>query len=67
MNQNKGKKIAYTISEAAQATGLSKAYLYKLSSQSKLPISKVGSRVIILESELLKYLQSKIRKGDKND
>jgi len=55
------EKMAYTIREAAEITGLSTAYLYKLSALGKLPVCKVGSRVVILGSELDAWLKSKIR------
>jgi len=54
-------KIALTIQEAAQLSGLSSAYLYALSARGELPVSKVGTRVLILRSELETWLRSKIR------
>ena len=50
------EKMAYTIREAAEITGLSPAYLYKLSALGKLPVCKAGSRVVILRSELEAWL-----------
>ncbi len=61
MNQIEERKIAYTIPEAAKLSGLSTAYLYKLSSMGKLPVSKMGSRVVILQDELVKFLRVNIR------
>ncbi|MDA2921456.1 helix-turn-helix domain-containing protein, partial [Desulfobacterota bacterium AH_259_B03_O07] len=54
-------KLAFSLPEMAQATGLSLAYLYRLSSEGKLPVSKVGGRVLILRSKLEAWLKSKIR------
>jgi len=55
------EKIALTIHEAAQLSGLSVPYLYSLSARGELPVSKVGTRVLILRSELESWLRSKIR------
>ena len=55
-------RLSYSLPEASRLTGLSLAYLYKLSSEGKLPVSKVGGRVIILKSELETFLKSKIRR-----
>jgi len=54
-------KIAVTIHEAAELTGLSVPYLYALSAKGELPVSKVGARVVILRSELETWLKSKVR------
>jgi excisionase family DNA binding protein len=61
MEQNKEKKIAYSIPEAARLTGLSIPYLYALSAKGKLPVSKVGSRCLIMADELEKFLRVHIR------
>ena len=57
------EKLAYTLPEAAAATGLSLSYLYRLSCEGKLPVSKVGTRALILRSELEAFLRSRIRTG----
>jgi len=54
-------KLSYTLPEAAKVTGLSLSYLYRLSAEGKLPVSKVGSRALILRSELEDFLRAKIR------
>jgi len=59
--ESEEKKIALTIREAAQLSGLSVPYLYALSARGELPVSKIGSRVLILRSELETWLRSKIR------
>ena len=58
-------RLSYSLPEASRLTGLSLAYLYKLSCAGKLPVSKVGGRVLILRSELEAWLKSKIRGADK--
>lgn len=57
----RNEKISLTIQEASQVSGLSVPYLYALSARGELPVSKVGTRVLILRSELEVWLRSKIR------
>ena len=61
MDINKLDKITLSIQEAAKLSGLSISYLYKLSSTGELPVCKVGTRVLILRSELEQWLHKKIR------
>lgn len=61
MEVSKKDKIAYSLPEVASLTGLSLSYLYRLSSEGKLPISKIGSRALILRTELEEFLKNKIR------
>jgi excisionase family DNA binding protein len=59
----RSEKISLTIQEASRISGLSVPYLYALSARGELPVSKVGTRVLILRDELEIWLRSKIRKG----
>lgn len=59
-------KLAYTIPEIAKLTGLSVSYLYRLSSEGELPVSKIGSRVLILHDELERWLKSQVRSAKTN-
>lgn len=54
-------KLTYSIREAAKVSGLSVAYLYKLSAEGKLPVCKIGSRVLVLRSELDNFLRAHMR------
>jgi len=58
---NKINKITLSIQEASILSGLSVSYLYKLSSNGELPVCKIGTRVLILRSELEAFLRAKIR------
>ena len=54
-------KLAYTIPEIAKLTGLSVSYLYRLSSEGKLPVCKVGTRCLITSEDLKNWLQEHSR------
>jgi len=49
-------KLAYTIPEIAKLTGLSVSYLYRLSSEGKLPVCKIGTRCLITPEDLKNWL-----------
>jgi len=59
----KDEKLAYTIPEIAKLTGLSVSYLYRLSSQGSLPVCKIGTRCLVLESEFKRWLLEHSRKN----
>ncbi|GJM15986.1 MAG: hypothetical protein DHS20C13_13130 [Thermodesulfobacteriota bacterium] len=61
METGNEQKLSYTLPEVARLTGLSLSYVYRLSAEGKLPISKIGSRALVLRSELEKYLRANIR------
>lgn len=50
-------KLAYNIPEIAKLTGLSVSYLYRLSSEGRLPVCKIGSRCLITSEDLNKWLR----------
>ena len=52
------EKLNYSIQEAAQASGLSVSKLYKLSCERKIPIQKIGSRVLIPRREFEDWLKT---------
>lgn len=56
-NVRLNKKLAYTLREASETTGLSRAKLYSLFSEGKLRRSKAGGRTLILATELERYLR----------
>ena len=58
--EEKGK-LAYTIPEVAKLTGLSVSYLYKLSSENRLPICKIGTRCLIIAEDLNIFLREHSR------
>jgi len=55
------EKLAYSIPEIAKLTGLSVSYLYRLSSEGKLPICKIGSRCLITSDDLNNWLREHSR------
>ena len=57
------EKIAISIKEAARLSGLSVSYLYRLSAEGKLPVSKVGSRCVIVVDDFKAWLRGHIRNG----
>ena len=54
-------KLAYSIQEVAKLTGLSVSYVYRLSSENKLPIIKVGTRCLITPEDLKNWLREHSR------
>lgn len=62
MHETKEKeKLAYTIPEIAKLTGLSVSYLYRLSSEGKLPVCKIGTRCLITPEDLHNWLRKHSR------
>ena len=62
--EEKGK-LAYTIPEIAKLTGLSVSYLYRLSSEGKLPVCKIGTRCLIISDDLNNWLKKNKRRSIK--
>ena len=58
--EEKGK-LAYSIPEVAELTGLSVSYLYRLSAENKLPVCKIGSRVLVISDDLHIFLREHSR------
>ena len=54
-------KLAYTIPEIAKLTSLSVSYLYRLSSEGKLPVCKIGTRCLITSDDLHNWLEKNKR------
>jgi len=59
--EQKGK-LAYTIPEISKLTGLSVSYLYRLSSEGKLPVCKIGTRCLITSDDLHNWLKKNKRR-----
>ena len=51
-------KLAATISEAVEISGLSRSAIYKAAKEKRLPIRKNKGRSLVLISELETFLQS---------
>lgn len=52
------EKLSYSIAEAEAATGLSRAFLYRLMQAGKLRYSKIGARRIIPRSALVELVET---------
>lgn len=63
----KAGKLAVTVREAGQLTGLSRTTLYKLFSNGKLTPRKVGKRTLILVSELEAFVNGLPAGGPSHD
>lgn len=58
------EKIAATIREAIELSGIGRSSLYKLFNEGKLTPRKAGKRTLILVAELESYLKSlPLRRG----
>ena len=53
-----GAKLAHSVPEAAQTTGLSRATLYALHKEGAIRFVKCGRRTLILHEDLVAFLQS---------
>jgi excisionase family DNA binding protein len=51
-------KLAYTIAEASEATGLSRTLLYRFNTEGKISFRKSAGRTVILADELQAFLAS---------
>ena len=52
-------RMAYSIAEAVQATGISRGQFYKLLHEGQLTRRKVGKRTLILREDLQNFLRSR--------
>jgi hypothetical protein len=51
-------KVAFTINEAARASGLSRSLLYLAIARGSLRARKCGARTVIIDSELRTFLRN---------
>jgi excisionase family DNA binding protein len=54
-------KLAWSIAEASQLTGLSKGYYRKIIKAGELKIARAGRRVLILDVDLREWLARNVR------
>jgi excisionase family DNA binding protein len=58
-------RLAYSPSEGAQVLGISRSKIYELIAAGDLKVVKVGSRTLVLHSELARFLTSlSARRGE---
>ena len=54
-------RLAYSPSEGAEVIGISRSKIYELITAGHLKVIKLGSRTLILHSELVRFLASRAR------
>lgn len=54
---NTPEKIAYTVPEACAAIGIGRTNLYKLASQKKVDLRKVGGRTVVTAASLHRLVE----------
>jgi excisionase family DNA binding protein len=54
-------RLAYSPSEGAEVLGISRSKIYELITAGDLKVIKLGSRTLILHSELVRFLASRAR------
>lgn len=59
-------KLAWSIEEIANATGLSKNFLRYEVKRNNLPVRKFGRRVLVLNNDLIEYIESGSKGGKLN-
>ena len=52
------KRLTYTVPEAAEILGLSRPTGYKLANEGKLPVLRIGGRILVSKAGLLKMLEA---------
>jgi excisionase family DNA binding protein len=57
---NVSDRLAYTINEAAAASGLGRTTIYELIKRGELPRAKVGARTLIRRQDLEAMLERKL-------
>jgi excisionase family DNA binding protein len=60
------QKVAFTIKEAARASGISRSFLYVAIGRGALRARKCGARTLILDADLRRFLRSlpRLKKSD---
>lgn len=54
---NNPEKIAYTINEACAAIGIGRSFLYRLGSEGKIDLRKIGGRTLVTAASLERLIQ----------
>jgi excisionase family DNA binding protein len=49
-------RLVYTVTEAAQLLGVSRAFAYELAARGDLPVIRLGRRIVIPKAQLLGLL-----------
>jgi len=60
-------RLAYSPSEGAQVIGISRSKMYELIAAGDLKVTKLGSRTLVLHSELVRFLRSLRRNVKRSD
>jgi excisionase family DNA binding protein len=55
---SEGAKLAYSVSEAAEALGIGRSLVYELMASGRLSSLKLGSRRLILHTHLEDFLRT---------
>jgi excisionase family DNA binding protein len=50
-------RLAYTITEAAQLLGVSRAFAYELAARGEIPVIRFGRRIVVPKAQLLALLE----------
>lgn len=58
MNAHDNPKLAYSITEAANATSIGRSKLYELIAQGRLETRKIGKRTVIPAASLHRLLEA---------
>lgn len=60
----KPDRIAYSLEEVAEATGLSRSLVYGLAAKGELPTCAVGRRKVVLAADLERFLDERRQSSD---
>ena len=62
LSDSKPARLAYSVNQAVQVTGVGRSVLYQHIKNGQLPIVKVGKRTVILRATLETFLSSRERR-----
>ena len=52
------EKLVYSIPECGEILGVSRAHIYKMAKEGRLPIIKLGRRLVVPRAALMRMLES---------
>jgi excisionase family DNA binding protein len=59
--------LVFTVTEAAELLGISRAFAYELAARGELPVLRLGRRLVIPKKALLKFVEGTTPDHDMDD
>lgn len=58
------EKLVYSMQEAAEGLGISKSYMYELARSGKVPVLKLGKRLVIPKEKFVRWINEEKELGN---